>query len=113
MHKKYMKKSSSTAWLELQLRATNALVKFCEEHDYKDERMHYLKSCQKALELKEIDKAIEEFKKIPLGGNGCFNDWSPNAVYEHETNEYVEAVFQALMERWNRLMNLSVDTLNA
>ncbi|MCU7845076.1 MAG: hypothetical protein KZQ93_14700 [Candidatus Thiodiazotropha sp. (ex Monitilora ramsayi)] len=104
MHKKYMKHSSSTAWLDSQLRATNALVKFCEEHDYKDERMSHLKACLKALETKAINKAVEEYRKIPLGGNGCFNDWWPDSVYEHETEEYVEAVFQALIERWSRLM---------
>jgi len=108
MRKQHMKQSSSTAWLDSQLRATNALVKFCEEHDYKDERMRYLIACQKALESKAINKAVEEYRKIPLGGNGCFNDWWPDSVYEHETEEYVNAVFQALMERWSRLMQLSV-----
>ena len=50
---------------------------------------------------------------MPLGGNGCFNDWWPDSIYEHETEEYVDAVFKALMERWSRLMNFSVETLNA
>jgi hypothetical protein len=113
MRKKYMKKSSPAAWLDSQLSATNALVKFCQEHKYKDERMAHLKACQKALETKAIYKAVEEYKKIPLGGNGCFNDWWPESVYEHETEQYVEAVFQALIGRWSRLMHLSVEVLNA
>ena len=108
-----MKKSSPTTWLEAQLSATNALVKFCEEHKYKDERMVNLVACQKALESKAINKAVEEYKKIPLGGNGCFNDWWPDSVYEYETEQYVEAVFQALVERWSRLMHLSAEALNA
>ena len=108
-----MKESPPTAWLESQLSATNALVKFCEEHKYKDERMVYLKACQKALESEAINMAVEEYKKIPLGGNGCFNDWWPESVFEHETEQYVEAVFQALVERWSRLMHLSVEALNA
>lgn len=111
--KKYMNQSSSTTWLDSQLSATNALVKFCIEHEYKDERINNLIACQKALETKAINKAVEEYKKIPLGGNGCFNDWWPDLAYEHETEEYVEAVFQALMARWSQLMQLSVEALNA
>ena len=63
MRKKYMKKSSPTAWLDSQLSATNALLKFCEEHNFEDERMIHLKACQKALEEKAINKAVEEYKK--------------------------------------------------
>lgn len=111
MRKKYQQQSSPTAWLDFQLTATNALVKFCEEHSYEDERMTYLIACKKALKSKAINKAVEEYKKIPLGGNGCFNDWWPDSVYEHETEEYVKAVFQALIERWSRLMHLSVEAL--
>ena len=111
MSKKYQSQSSPAAWLDFQLSATKALVKFCEDHSYKDERMSNLIACKKALESKAINKALEEYRKIPLGGNGCFNDWWPNVVYEHETDEYVEDVFQALIERWSRLMHLSVEAL--
>ena len=108
-----MKTSSPTAWLDAQLSATNALLKFCVEHNYKDENMSNLKACQNALETRQINKAVEEYKKIPLGGNGCFNDWRPDTVYDHETEQYIEAVFKALIERWSRLMHLSVEALNA
>ncbi|WP_139203186.1 hypothetical protein [Amphritea atlantica] len=108
-----MKQSSPTAWLEVQLKATNALLKFCQEHNYKDPRMVHLEACKNALAEKKINMAIEEYKNIPLGGNGCFNDWWPEPVYEHETDEFAEAVFQALTERWSRLMSLSVEASNA
>jgi hypothetical protein len=113
MRKKYMKQSSPTAWLEVQLKATNALLKFCQEHNYKDPRMVHLEACKNALAEKKINMAIEEYKNIPLGGNGCFNDWWPEPVYKHETDEFAEAVFQALTERWSRLMSLSVEASNA
>lgn len=107
MRRKYTKPAPPTAWLNEQIAATEALLKFCEEHKYGDARMSHLRACLAALEEKRIYAALAEFQKIPLGGNGCFNDWWPEPVFEHETDKYLQAVLLALVERWSRLMCLS------
>lgn len=47
------------------------------------------------------------FKAVPRGSMGTFDDWFPPAVFPHEDKEYVWAVFEALTERWSRLMILA------
>ena len=101
------KEPYSTHHVIPQSRAANALLKFCKEHNYQSEYLIEIESCVNALESKSIRKAVMSFKKVPLGGNGCFNDWWPPVVYPHETKEYVWAEFEALVERWARLMSLS------
>ncbi len=94
-----------------QLRATNALLKFCIEHNYPD-RNPALKSielCAKALESKDIKSAVKHYLDVPLGGNGCFNDWWPPAIYENESEDYVWAIFEALTSNWSNSMRLSVE----
>jgi hypothetical protein len=55
------------------------------------------------------DDSYEAFKQIPSGKDG-FGDWWPPVVYQNETEEYVWAIFEALYERWCRLMQgLSMD----
>jgi hypothetical protein len=93
-----------------QLRATKALLKFCNEHGRsEDDYIGSIKSCSEALEEKDIKTAIKHYLDVPLGGNGCFNDWWPPVVYDHETDEYVWAVFEALTSTWSRVMRLSVE----
>jgi len=60
------------------------------------------------LESGETSSAVKSYKEVPLGGNGCFNDWIPPVVYEHETKEYVWAIFEALVSQWSILMRLSL-----
>ncbi|PKF78094.1 hypothetical protein CW749_17940 [Vibrio sp. vnigr-6D03] len=93
-----------------QLKATQALLKFCSEHGHAtDEYIVAIASCAEALENKNIEQAVKDYQKVPLGGNNCFNDWYPPAVYEHETETYALAVFEALTINWSRLMALSTD----
>ena len=95
-----------------QLRATNALLKFCLEHNYPDKSpaLKSIELCAKALESKDIKTAVEHYLDVPLGGNGCFNDWWPPTVYENETESYTWAVFEALVSFWSHNMRLSVET---
>jgi hypothetical protein len=91
-----------------QAESTKALIKFCEGHDHVGgPHVESLRQCLKALEGRDIREAVKHFRNIPLGGMGCFNDWWPRAGCEHETDEYACAVFDALVERWSRLMRLS------
>jgi hypothetical protein len=89
-----------------QIRATSALLKFCEDHGYKSEWLDNIRHCLVALEAGDILSACDHFREVPLGGNGCFNDWFPPAVFGHETREYVGGVFEALTANWTATMNL-------
>ena len=91
--------------LVLQLEATSALVKFCEEHNVKECGWENVFKCEKEFKKGNIEKAIEFFQKVPLGGNGCFNQWQPSNNCEGE-RWYTHNVFLALTERWSRLLSL-------
>jgi len=93
---------------DAQLKSTHALLKFCQDHNYKSTYIENIKTCISALEDGNIQSAVKSYRAIPLGGNGCFNDWWHPVVYEHETDEYVLAVFNALLAEWSRLMQLNI-----
>jgi hypothetical protein len=88
-------------------RATRALLKFCEDHGYPDGDgvLQHLRACLAALSAGEKSNAGAAFKRIRMGKDG-FGDWWPPAVFPMETEEYSWAVFEALVERWHRLMSL-------
>jgi hypothetical protein len=94
--------------VHLQQRAARALIKFCEDHGDSGESLSELRACLKSLERGDMKSAVEHYLRVPLGGMGCFNDWLPPAVFSHETPEYVQAVFEALVSQWSLLMKLSV-----
>jgi hypothetical protein len=41
---------------------------------------------------------------------GYFDDWLPPVVFTGETPEYVQIVFRALLNEWDRVMRLSSET---
>jgi hypothetical protein len=86
-------------------RATFALFKFCEDHGYKSGWLDNICQCLAALERGNILDACDHFRQVPLGDNGCFNDWTPPVVFDYETREYVRGLFQALAANWTLLMN--------
>lgn len=94
-------------YLLQQTAATKALVKFCEDHGYVSTYVDSLRKCLAALDEKDIASAVKHFRDVPLGRMGCFDDWFPRAAGKHESDEYACAVFEALVERWHRLMSLS------
>jgi hypothetical protein len=110
-YRKQMKREPySDANAIAQLRATKALLKFCYEHERKEGAyIDSIQACAEALESRNIKSAVSHYLEVPLGGNGCFNDWWPPAVYEHETAEYVWAVFEALTSSWSNVMGVSVE----
>jgi hypothetical protein len=103
-----MKREYSDRHLHSQRRATRALIKFCSEHGDEFPALTNLKECLIALDRGQVKEAVECYKKVPLGGMGCFNDWLPPVVYEHETLEYNQAVFEALTTQWSLMMRLSL-----
>lgn len=93
-----------------QLRATQGLIKFCEDHGYDVGGVNELRACLKALTRKDMKSAVQAYQRVPLGGMGRFDDWLPPVVFPHENAEYVRAVFEALVTQWNLLMRLSLPT---
>ena len=90
-----------------QERASYALLKFCVDHQRDDEWVNHVKACHEALSCGDMKKAYESYTKVPLGGNGCFNDWFPPVVFDHEDKEYVWTVFESLCANWSRMMMLA------
>lgn len=90
-----------------QERATETLIKFCDDHNYDVNGVERLRSCVKALKRKDMKSAYETYLTIPLGGMGCFDDWLPPVVFNYETPEFVLGVFEALITRWSMLMQLT------
>ncbi len=84
--------------------ATRALLKFHHDHQGAEGATKQLQAYLNALEEDDFQAALKLFHAIPLGRMGCIDDWFPPVVYEHENEEYVDAVFRALIERIFRLM---------
>jgi hypothetical protein len=89
------------------IRTTRALLKFCRDHQYPECGMVNIQCCLDALQHQDIGAAMRHFKAVPRGGMGTFDDWFPPVVFAHEDADYVWAVFEALVERWSRLMILA------
>lgn len=88
-----------------QIRATRAILKFCQDHPSEGIPVDRIRDCLLALEEGNARSAVDSFQRIHLGPHG-FGDWFPPVAFEHENGEYVWAVFEALFERWHRLMQL-------
>lgn len=84
-------------------RATRALLKFCDDHGNTLAAVRDIRECLTALDAGDRSNAIAAFKRVPMGKEG-FGDWWP-PVKGAETEEYSWAVFEALVERWHRLMS--------
>jgi len=94
--------------MDWQLRVTRALLKFCEDHDYPSMGLTEIRQSLKALERSDLRTAVECYRRVPLGGRmGYFDDWLPPVVFPRETAEYVQIVFRALVNEWDRAMKLS------
>jgi hypothetical protein len=89
-----------------QMRATSALLKFCEDHRCKSGWLDNIRQCLVALEHGDIMTACDHFRQVAFVGNGCLNDWVPPVVFAHETQEYAQDVFDGLTANWTLLMSL-------
>lgn len=85
---------------------TRALLKFCQDHKYPDNGLSEVRECLKALEQGDMKNAVQAYQKVPLGGRmGYFDEWVPPVVFSHETTEYVQFVFAALIAQWSSVMD--------
>ncbi|UNK57580.1 hypothetical protein MNQ95_00175 [Pseudoxanthomonas daejeonensis] len=89
--------------------AAIALVTFCDLHGVNEPGIGQVRLCHSALESGDKSAAVKAFKQVPLGGNGCFNDWQPTEAAHFD---YLLGTFRALVERWARLMCLLDDAPN-
>jgi hypothetical protein len=89
----------------LLLQTTRALTKFVREHD--GVQLPFLERMVALLEAGGFDDVAKQFKKVHFGAYG-FGDWFPPVVFPHEDADYVQAVFESLVERWSRLMTAAV-----
>ena len=105
---KIMVTTYNAAHLADQTRATRALLKFREDHSYNTNWLDDIRECLGALERGDMQRVIENFRRVPIGSNGCFNDWWPPVVFPNETQEHALAVFEALTANWSPLMTLPV-----
>jgi hypothetical protein len=87
------------------LRSGKSPLKFCRDHGRTQGAVQHLENCVSALESNDIRAAETHFRKIYFGGMGGFGDWFPPVIYPHEDRDYVWAEFEALLERWYRLMS--------
>ena len=85
----------------LLLQSTKALAKFVREHEGLQSPV--LSQILSLLETDDFEGAVKMFKKIHFGAYG-FTDWFPPVVFPNEDPDYVQAVFESLVERWARLM---------
>lgn len=97
--------------LEVQIQTTRTLIKFCEDHDYRSLFLDDMRSCLNALQRGKVVDALAAFKKVPLGGMGCFNDWLPPAKFSNETPAYTSDLFKVLVGHWNLMMKALSDRL--
>jgi hypothetical protein len=88
------------------IEATRALLKFCQEHQ--GVAANAVQLCLQALESGNYAESKKTFKAIHFGANGSF-DWFPPVVFSNENAVYVQAVYDALVERWHRLMTLLLE----
>lgn len=95
-------------YIDWQQKVTKALLKFCEDHKYPTLGLSEIRDCLESLARRDVKTAVEFYRKVPLGGRmGYFDDWLPPVVFRHENPEYIEVVFRALLNEWDRVMKLS------
>ena len=86
-------------------RTLRALVKFCRDHDHT--ALTSLQGILDALEQGDFETASRRYQSLP-SGPWCWDDWFPPVVYDHEDGDFVWTVFQALVERWHRMMRTAI-----
>ncbi len=62
--------------------------------------MLHIRSCLNFLENEDVSQAYGEYKKVPTGGMGCFNDRLIEPARTNESESYVNGVFEALVYYW-------------
>jgi hypothetical protein len=93
----------------MQIRATEALLRFCTTHGYRTGYVRHVRACLRLLKEKRIEEAYDQFHVVPLCGMGSFDDWIPEGIPGEPGGNYAWAVFEALLDRWCFAMSLAVE----
>uniref|UniRef100_Q47BY6 Uncharacterized protein n=1 Tax=Dechloromonas aromatica (strain RCB) TaxID=159087 RepID=Q47BY6_DECAR len=86
-----------------QVRATKALLRFCQEHGHAPFWIEQLKECVGALEAKKDAVVCEKYALLRRAGMGSFIDWFPRTP-EGEDGQYEETLWWALDAYWLEVM---------
>jgi hypothetical protein len=95
-----------------QIRATKALLRFCQEHGHAPFWIEQLQTCIAALESRDDALVREKYNLLRRAGMGSFLDWFPNAP-QGESGEYQDCIWWALDGYWLELMEPFKDGSNA
>jgi len=85
---------------------TKALLKFCNEHGLADSspKIEHIKSSILAIEKSDVEAAKRHYDDIGIFQKEGFFEWYPEINFPNETREYVNVIFQSLIQRWAKLM---------
>lgn len=87
-----------------QIKATSALLKFCQEHRHTPFWVQTLGECLDALKRKDRAAVEKACHLLTHGGMGSFLDWFPDVVFPNEDEHYVQAVWEGLNCYWYQMM---------
>lgn len=90
-----------------QIKATSALLKFCREHNHTPFWIAQLEKCLAYLEKNEEQNFFQVYQSFKHAGMGCFTDWYPPVLFEHENDDYLETLFWALTAHWRANVQLA------
>lgn len=89
------------------IEATQALITFCQEQDYRSSYLDSIKECLRALESGDEEGAIKHYEAVPLGGMGCFNDWTPTpkaGLFSANSTGKISEQFDEIIKKWSLAM---------
>jgi hypothetical protein len=90
--------------LKAQIKATRALLKFCQEHRHAPFWVQSLSDCLAALEQRDDARIVEVLERFNRSGMGSYLDWYPEVVFPNEDEDYVEVVWFGLNGYWREMM---------
>ena len=87
-----------------QIRATEALLKFCRDHGHTSGWIVQLEEVVVALREKDVLRLRQKVELFRRAGMGSFHDWFPPAIAPYETEDYAETVWWALYAHWREAL---------
>jgi hypothetical protein len=91
------------------IKVTRALLTFCRHHHHSQTYVARLEACLDALEKRDLARVSEHVRSLSHAGMGSFMDWVPPVAFEHEDQDYVESVWNALLGHWLESMRVFCD----
>lgn len=89
------------------IETTEALVELCRQNGRpwkQDRNFEKVEACLSALKSGNAIQARAYYSQVPLGGNGCFNDWQPSHQLSLRGNKYNGLEFELIVREWSKVM---------